>query len=262
MRVINLSSGSKGNLTYIESMDKKIILDIGLSCQEACNRLDKCGISPQEIDAIIITHEHSDHIKGLDIFSSRFNTPVYAHHTVWQGLDSKLVKVRIENRKHFEGDFSFGSLTISPIEVPHDVSCFSFSFLENQNKISILTDLGHTNDRILNAIKGSQIVYLEANYDRDLLMKGTKYPYSLKRRIDGPNGHLSNLASSEVIEFLAKTGTRQVILSHLSEENNSPLLAYKFITNELSKKGIIEGQDIRIDVATQNIGAFFRLKRQ
>lgn len=260
MRSINLSSGSKGNLTYIESADKKILLDVGLSCQETCRRLEKCGITPQELDAIIITHEHSDHIKGLDIFSSKFNIPIFAHQKVWQGLENKLAKVRIENKKYFEDTFYIGTLQITPIELPHDVSCFGFSFKENNNKISILTDLGHTNDRILNSIRGSQIVYLEANYDRQMLMQGTKYPLSLKRRIDGPNGHLSNLASSEVIEFLCNTGTRQIVLSHLSEENNSPLLAYKFITAELAKKGIIEGQHIRIDVATQNIGAFFRLK--
>ncbi|MBQ8909133.1 MAG: MBL fold metallo-hydrolase [Clostridia bacterium] len=260
MRVINLASGSKGNITYIEGQDKKIILDVGLSCQETIKRLEKCGVSPNEIDAIIITHEHSDHIKGLDIFSSRYNIPVYAHQKVWQGLEHKLAKVRIENRKLFEEIFTIGSLSITPIEIPHDVSCYGFSFQENDNKISILTDLGHTNDRILNAIRGSKLVYLEANYDRQMLMSGTKYPFSLKRRIDGPNGHLSNLASSEVIEFLCQTGTKQIVLSHLSEENNSPLLAYTFITKELAKRGIIEGKDIKIDVATQNIGAFFRLK--
>jgi len=260
MRVINLSSGSKGNLTYIEGQEIKILLDIGLSCQETIKRLERCGINPTELDAILITHEHSDHIKGLDIFSSKFNIPVFAHEKVWQSLQYKLAKIKIENRKHFEGEFSFGTLKITPIELPHDVACFGYSFEEEQNKISIVTDLGHINDRILNALKGSKLVYLEANYDRESLLTGTKYPLSLKRRIDGPNGHLSNLDSSKVIEFLCATGTRQIVLSHLSEENNSPLLAYTYIKNQLEKRGIIEGRDIKIDVATQSIGAFFRLK--
>lgn len=260
MRVINLASGSDGNITYIESADKKILLDIGLSCAETTKRLELIGIKPNEIDAVIITHEHSDHIKGVDIFSSKYNLPVYAHEDVWIGLDEKLKKTTKDNRKIFDGTFNLGSFTINPIEVPHDVKCFGFSFCERENKISILTDLGHTNDRILNSIKGSKLVYLEANYDREMLMQGTKYPLSLKRRIDGPNGHLSNLASSEVVEFLTATGTKQIVLSHLSRENNSPILAYNYISKEIEKHGIKEGVHVKIDVATGNPGAFFRLK--
>ena len=151
-------------------------------------------------------------------------------------------------------------MTVTPVKVPHDVSCYGFSFSSGDNKISVLTDLGHINDRILNSVKGSQLIYLEANYDRQMLMQGTKYPLTLKRRIDGPNGHLSNSMSAEAVEFLAKTGTRQIVLSHLSKENNSPALAYNSICSIIKEKGIIEGENIRIDVATPNIGAFFRLK--
>ena len=260
MRVINLASGSDGNLTYIENDNQKIILDMGLSCSETVKRLDQIGIKPSEISAIIVSHEHSDHIKGIDVFSNKYNTPVYAHEQVWIGLDEKLKKVAIQNRKMFDGQFQFEDLIVSPIEVPHDVKCFGFSFSKQDSKVSVLTDLGHLNDRILQSVKGSQLIYLEANYDRDMLYKGTKYPLSLKRRIDGPNGHLSNIVSGQAVEFLAKTGTRQIVLSHLSKENNSPSLAYNTITKQIEKVGIIEGRDIKIDVATQNPGAFFRLK--
>ena len=106
MRTINLASGSDGNITYIESAGKKILLDNGLSCSETVKRLSLIGISPDEIDAIIISHEHSDHIKGVDVFSSKFNTPVYAHEGVWLGLDGKLKKVSNANRKMFDGSFS------------------------------------------------------------------------------------------------------------------------------------------------------------
>ena len=260
MRAINLASGSDGNITYIEDEDKKIILDMGLSCSETVSRLEKIGVKPDEITAILISHEHSDHIKGVDVFASKYQTPVFAHQKVWQGLEYKLKKVKIENRKIFEGEFQFEELIVTPVQVPHDVSCYGFSFSKGENKISVLTDLGHINDRILNSVKGSQLVYLEANYDRDMLMQGTKYPLTLKRRIDGPNGHLSNVASAQAVEFLAKTGTRQIVLSHLSKENNSPRLAYCSICDIIKNKGIIEGENIRIDVATPNIGAFFRLK--
>lgn len=260
MRAINLASGSDGNITYIEEGDKKILLDVGLSCTETVNRLDKIGVKPYEISAILVSHEHGDHTKGIDIFASKYDIPVYAHQEVWYGLDYKLKKVKVENKKIFDGQFNFEELVVTPVKVPHDVSCYGFSFNSGESKISVLTDLGHINDRILNSVKGSQLIYLEANYDREMLMNGTKYPLTLKRRIDGPNGHLSNNMSAQAVEFLAKTGTRQIVLSHLSKENNSPLIAYNSICKIISDKGIIEGENIRIDVATPNIGAFFRLK--
>ena len=260
MRIINLASGSKGNLTYLETDNTKILVDDGLSCQETVNRLSLLGVNPDDIDAIMVTHEHTDHTKGIDVFSKKFNKPVFAHEDVWLGLDGQLKNVKQENRKLFTGDFSFKELIIRPVEVPHDVKCYGFSFEENNKKISILTDLGHTNDKILQSISGSQLVYLEANYDRQRLDNSLKYPLSLKRRIDGPNGHLSNLASANAIERLVLSGTRQIVLSHLSEENNSPELAYQFICNELSKRGLNEGIDFKIDVASPKPGVVFRQK--
>lgn len=260
MRVINLASGSDGNLTYIESNDQKIILDMGLSCTETVKRLELIGVSPSEISAIIVSHEHLDHIKGIDVFSSKYNKPVYAHESVWIGLDDKCKKVKAENRKTFDGNFQFDELLVCPVEVPHDVKCYGFSFCENDKKLSVITDLGHVNDQILNSIKGSQLVYLEANYDRNMLMNGTKYPLTLKRRIDGPRGHLSNIASAEVVEFLTNTGTKQIMLSHLSKENNSPNIAYSSIVSTLKSHGIEEGIDIRIDVAREIPTSIFRLK--
>lgn len=260
MRIINLASGSDGNITYIEDENNKILLDVGLSCAETVKRLELIGVKPSEITSIIVSHEHSDHIKGVDIFSSKYNTPVFAHEKVWIGLDDKFKKLSVANRKIFDGPFQFEDLLITPVEVPHDVKCYGFSFSKGNSKISVVTDLGHVNDQILQSIKGSQLVYIEANYDRDMLMHGTKYPLSLKRRIDGPNGHLSNRASGDTIEFLAKTGTRQIVLSHLSKENNTPTLAYNSITKQLQNVDIIEGKDIKIDVASTTPGAFFRLK--
>ena len=260
MRVINLASGSDGNLTYIESDGQKILLDIGLSCTETIKRLELIGVQPNEITSVIVTHEHSDHIKGIDVFSSKYHTPVYAHESVWVSLDEKLKKVDNKNRKTFDGEFELENLLVSPVEVPHDVKCYGFSFCEKDKKLSVVTDLGHVNDRILNSIKGSQLVYLEANYDKNMLYAGTKYPLTLKRRIDGPNGHLSNMASAEIIEFLTNTGTHQIMLAHLSKENNSPNIAFSNICSYLKEHGLTEGEDIHIDVALENPTSFFRLK--
>jgi phosphoribosyl 1,2-cyclic phosphodiesterase len=260
MRVINLASGSKGNLTYIENENTKILVDMGLSCQESIKRLSLLGVSPDQIDGILVTHEHSDHIKGIDVFSKKYNKPIFAHNDVWVGLDDQLKNVKSENRKIFTGDFEFKELIVRPVEVPHDVKCFGYTIEKDNQKVSLLTDLGHTNDKIIESVKGSQLVYIEANYDRQRLYNNDRYPLSLKRRIDGANGHLSNIDSASAIERLIESGTRQIVLSHLSEENNTPELAYEEICAILSKHGMFEGMDFKIDVATQKPGVIFRLK--
>lgn len=260
MRVFNLSSGSDGNATYIETENARILVDDGISCSETLKRLALIGVKGEDIDAIVVTHEHSDHIKGLDVFSKRFNTPIYAHNDVWDGLYKKLSKVKEENMRIFTGDFDIKDLIISPVEIPHDVKCFGYSIQNENSKVSLLTDLGHTNDKILNSVQGSQLVYLEANHDLSMLRNCEKYPLSLRMRIAGKNGHLSNDASADFAEKLVKTGTKQIVLSHLSRENNTPELAFTYISNKLEEKGIIEGKNVRIDVATIFPTRIFKLK--
>ena len=149
---------------------------------------------------------------------------------------------------------------LSPVEVPHDVKCFGYSLCENDKKISIVTDLGHTTDQIYNAMKGSQLVYIEANHDINMLKNCEKYPLTLKLRIAGKNGHLSNDASAQIIEKLVRSGTKQIVLSHLSTENNSPQLAYNYISSKLSDHDLTEGEGFRIDVATTRPTTLFKLK--
>lgn len=260
MKVVNLTSGSDGNITYVESEEAKILVDLGLSCRETEQRLKLIGVNPKEISCILVTHEHSDHIKGIDAFSSKYDTPIFAHHEVWYGLDEKLKKVSAMNRKMFDGDkFGFRDLIIHAVKVPHDVPCYAYSIEKNEKKVSILTDLGHTNERILESIRGSNIVYLEANYDEKMLREGKNYPLATKRRIAGLNGHLSNVESARAILYLVRNGTKQIVLSHMSKENNTPDLAFDFITNILSQYGIIEGENVKIDVATTNIGTIFKI---
>ncbi len=260
MRVINLASGSDGNITYIETESSKILLDDGLSCGETVKRLDLLNVKPNEIDAILVTHQHIDHVKGVDVFSSKYNVPVFTHKDVWSGLNDKLIKTSDKNRKSFDGDFNIKDIEIVPIEVSHDVKCFAYTLKNGNSKISIVTDLGKTSDLLLNKIASSQLVYLEANYDKNMLANGNKYPLALKRRIAGSQGHLSNDDSAKTIKLLAESGTRQIVLSHLSKENNSPDLAYEYISRKLLEYGVEEGVDIKIDVASPRPGAIFRLK--
>ena len=260
MRVFNLSSGSDGNATYIETENSLILVDDGISCAETLKRLELIGVKGEDIDAIVVTHEHIDHMKGIDVFSKRFNTPIYAHNDVWEGLYKKLSKVKEENMRIFTGDFEIKDLYITPVEIPHDVKCFGYTLENGNSKVSLLTDLGHTNDKILNSVSGSRLVYLEANHDLSMLRNCEKYPLSLRMRIAGKNGHLSNDASADFAEKLVETGTRQIVLSHLSRENNTPELAFNYVSSKLEEKGIIEGTHVKIDVATIVPTRIFRLK--
>ena len=160
----------------------------------------------------------------------------------------------------FTGDFEIKDLYIKPIEIPHDVKCFGYTLENGNSKVSFLTDLGHTNDKILNSVSGSRLVYLEANHDLSMLRNCEKYPLSLRMRIAGKNGHLSNDASADFAEKLVETGTRQIVLSHLSRENNTPELAFNYVSSKLEEKGIIEGTHVKIDVASIVPTRIFRLK--
>lgn len=260
MRVINLSSGSDGNLTYVETERARILVDDGLSCKETDLRLSLLGLSGKDIDAVLVTHEHSDHIKGLNVFAKKYDVPVFAHDDVWHTMWDKLDKVSSNNKKIFTGQFQFKDVLIDPVEVPHDVKCFGYSLEVGDRKISILTDLGHVNDKIVESVKGSQLIYLEANHDLTMLKNNEKYPLATKIRIAGKNGHLSNDASAQMIEKLVQSGTRQIVLSHLSTENNSPEFAYNYITSVLAEHGLIEGETFKIDVALTHPTTLFKLK--
>ena len=248
MKICNLGSGSDGNLTFIATSHTKVLLDAGLSCSEICKRLALLRVAPKEIDAILITHEHIDHIKGLDVFASKYHTKVYVHNKGADALKQKLKKADSINFMLFDDlDFCINDLKVSNHCLSHDSHyCSGYSFCENLKKVSILTDLGYMDEKVLQRIYGSTLVYLESNHDEQMLMDNQSYPYQLKARILGKRGHLSNIAAAHVIEKLAQTGTKQIMLSHLSKENNTPDLAYTTICNYLQSKGIVEGKNIKI----------------
>ena len=226
MRVCNLGSGSDGNLTYIESARAKVLLDVGFSASEVTKRLALLQVAPEEIDAILITHEHLDHIKGLNVFASKYQIPVYIHTKGYYALISKLKNIdKIKFVQFDDLDFYIKDIQISNYCLSHDSEyCSGYSFVENSKKVSILTDLGYTNSEVLSKISGSTLVYLESNHDVDMLKNNPHYPLMLKQRILGRNGHLSNISAAEVIKKLVDSGTKQIMLSHLSTENNSPLI--------------------------------------
>ncbi|MGN1227736.1 MAG: MBL fold metallo-hydrolase [Christensenellales bacterium] len=262
MRVCNLGSGSKGNVTYIETTKAKILVDCGLSANQIEMRLHLIGVEPSEIDAIFITHEHSDHIQGLKQFVKKYATDVFLHYL---NLEAVLEKQDIDYNKVncFDvADFIFKDLIVSPFELSHDSAyCVGYKFSYLGQQVSIATDTGYLPSEALNKMMGSDIVYIESNHNELLLLENQNYSVYLKKRILSRKGHLSNLDCAEVIYKLMQGGTRQFVLSHLSDKNNTPDVAFNDVTTRLSNLGVIEGKDVFIDIAYQDrVGTVFEIK--
>lgn len=261
MRVCTLASGSTGNLTYIESASAKILVDCGLSMTEVVYRLSKISVSPRDIDAILITHEHSDHIKGVSTFCKKYGTKVFAHVDGWVALDGK-IKVESDRKVAFyDNDFYIKDLTICPFRLSHDsFFCVGFTFLCGGNKVSIATDTGYLPENAKSCMLGSDIIIIESNHDEEMLLNNENYPLHLKRRILSRKGHLSNTSSADAIYDLIQGGTKQFVLAHLSEKNNTPILAYTTICAFLNEKGVVEGEHVFIDIAfPDRPGTMFKL---
>ena len=253
MKIVNLGSGSKGNCTLVTTNNTTILIDAGLPLLEIETKLNALGVDIKKLDAILITHEHTDHIKSVGKISKKYGISIYAPFEELDCLLSRCPDILPQYQKGFgNNDFYIGNMTISTFKLSHDANCcVGYSIYADGAKFSIATDLGTCPKNIIEKLKGSDIVLLEANHDENLLLNNPKYPVVLKKRILSSKGHLSNTACAEVIRQLVG-GTTQIVLGHLSEENNSPSLAYNTVKSFLAQKGIIEGKNIFIDVAYQH----------
>ncbi len=248
----SLCSGSSGNCLLIESSNTKILIDAGGSAKKIKESLSSINVDINDINAILITHEHYDHIKGLGTISQKYNIPVFATKKTWEAMPEQEVKIDNHNKNYFNSNESFEiyDFKISSFEIPHDAAnpC-GFSITYDNQKISIATDIGHITSEIIHKLEDSSFILLEANYDPNIL-SCSKYPYHLKQRIAGPLGHLSNEDSGKTISYLTKSGLQKVMLGHLSKENNFPELAYKTVVDELMENHFDESK-IRISVANR-----------
>ncbi|MBE7076631.1 MAG: MBL fold metallo-hydrolase [Clostridiales bacterium] len=260
MRICNLASGSSGNCTYIESEKAKILIDAGKPFNYIFDALNELNVTPDSIDAILITHEHSDHIKGIEKFARTFNIPVYAHVNISEVIFNQ-IKIPKELFVFYNDAFTINDLNIQFFPLPHDSKyCVGYRVSEKDAVVSVCTDLGHFSNETFEVIKSSALVYLEANYDPEMLMSYPNYPPFLKRRINGPNGHLSNLNCAKAIEKLVGAGTRLVVLSHISEHSNTTNLAVGTIVNYLESKNIIPNVNVRLDISHhEKRGTIFRI---
>ena len=189
--------------------------------------------TPEELSAVIVTHEHIDHVQSLGNLSKKYNLPIFATSKTFDAMSKQSEKISDNNKKniHIDEKFSIGDIAILPFAIPHDAAVFA-----NNKKISIATDIGHMDNTILKHIDGSNFILLEANYDPEVL-KCSRYPFSLKSRIAGPLGHLSNIVAGQTINHLIKSGLKSAILGHLSKESNFPELAYQTVVDELMSNG-------------------------
>lgn len=250
----SLYSGSTGNCLFIQSKEAKILVDAGVSQKKIENALASFNVTFENIDAILVTHEHVDHIKNVGSISKKYNIPVYCNIETLNAMPTQKEKILDENQMIFTPNkkFSLKDLEILPFNIPHDAAnpC-GFNIFHDNKKISIATDIGHMDNILINKLKDSSFLLLEANYDPDILKYG-KYPFKLKQRILSPIGHLSNETSGKTItELTIKHGLKSAMLGHLSKENNFPELALKTVTDELHNNNITT-KDISISVASRD----------
>jgi phosphoribosyl 1,2-cyclic phosphodiesterase len=250
----SLYSGSSGNSLFVQSDNTKILVDCGVSSKKIEEALNSIEVDASSIDAVILTHEHIDHVKGLARFSSKFDVPVFATHETLANMEKVTSKISDKNLISFKIDekFSIGDLEILPFSIPHDAAnpC-GFNIFNDNKKISIATDIGHMNSAILKKLEGSSFLLLESNYDAEVL-KCCSYPFNLKSRISGPTGHLSNEIAGKTISYLFKNGLKTAMLGHLSKESNFPELAYSTTVNEILSNGINENS-VSVSVASRDL---------
>ena len=252
MKFCSLYSGSTGNSLYVQGKDTKILVDAGVSAKKIVEALDSIDVDLKDINAIIVTHEHIDHIKSLGTIANKYNIPVYANLGTWNGIDNEKSVQKIENRNFFKigEEFEIGNLKINSFSTSHDAndSC-GFTIENDGKKLSIATDLGEMTKEVIDNLKKSKFILLESNYEPELL-KFCSYPYLLKRRIASDKGHLSNNDAGKTISKLVEYGLEKVILGHLSRESNFPELAEKTVLNEMLQNGI-KKNEIELTVASR-----------
>ena len=260
LRFSPLFSGSSGNSIYVGCDDAQLLVDAGVSGTRVSSELALIGVDPRRLNAILVTHEHADHIKGIGILSRKYDLPVYATEGTWQGMYSKIGSIADKNRIIFEPDqdFFIGSIDVTPFSTPHDANQpVGFCFEVDGAKLAVATDLGSVREGWMKHVVGADAVLLESNYDPDMLRAGP-YPYELKKRILSRHGHLSNDDAGMVSVELARNGTRQIILGHLSKENNFPELAMRSCELALQMNGIAPHEDVLLYIARRdgNTGMF------
>jgi phosphoribosyl 1,2-cyclic phosphodiesterase len=251
VRLTILGSGSSGNCAYLETDQIRILIDAGLSLRQIRKRLATIGRTPESLNAVLITHEHSDHIQGLKGLAQKLGLPVYCNRPTQEALEFQ-VQGKIDCRLFVtRNSFELGDLTIETFEVLHDAQDpVGFLLRADGVNIGILTDLGQVTKLVLDRLRQANVLLLEANHDIKMLQDCPHRPWSLKQRILSRHGHLSNEAAADTVEHLMSPDLRHLYLGHLSRECNRPELAARVMNDRLQKLG---ANHVRLEVAEQDV---------
>jgi len=244
-----LASGSKGNCTYVSDGVTRILIDAGISCRKIEEGLTQLGVGIADLDAVLITHEHIDHVYGLHTLAKKYEVPILANSRTAIAVDVKMrTDIARKQKDNFDTGFRLGTAEIFPFRVSHDAACpVGYVLTLGGHKVAYCTDLGVVTDSVRNNVEGCDLVVLESNHDLRMLETGP-YPPELQARIRSEHGHLSNEDSALFAAALALSGTRQIVLAHLSEQNNTPALATKAVNAALKRAGAA----VELTVAKQN----------
>lgn len=243
MQLHILASGSTGNAAFIELGGKKLLIDAGISARRIEHGLDGAGIQVSDLDGVLITHEHSDHIKGIHILAKRHRLPIYARPATWEAIPDH-DKIPRECRRELGDSLNVGALKIVPFGISHDAADpVGFCFYYKNQKWVFATDLGVVTRTVAQALAYADVAVLESNHDIDMLRLGP-YPAFLKQRIRSRQGHLSNLDAGHILAHIPRKQVMQVFLAHLSQHNNLPYLAEKTVREVLYKYGCEVGEEI------------------
>lgn len=252
-RFCSLQSGSNGNALYFESGKTKLLIDCGISAKRVAERLMEIGVAPSKLDGILITHEHSDHVAGIRVFTKQFGIPVYATQGTLAAMEEQRNEISSEiHILQADAETEIGEVAIMPFQIPHDArEPVGYLLRAEQRKIAVATDMGKICEQIALKMKHSDFVFLESNYDEMMLKTGRYHP-QLKRRILSSEGHFSNDQAAKFAAALVRGGTERIMLGHLSANNNKPELAYERVAEEIRQQGADVGKDVRLEMASRS----------
>ncbi|MGI6332551.1 MAG: MBL fold metallo-hydrolase [Zhaonellaceae bacterium] len=248
IKFFTLASGSSGNAVYVGSEKSGLLIDAGLTGKDICEKLAQNKVNTENLEGILVTHEHRDHIKGVGVMSRKLDLPVFATEGTWQGMKQSVGKIAEKNQKYLEVDncLEIGDLKVEVAATSHDAQePVAFTIHQGELSVGLATDTGQITRGLRKNITGCTALVLEANHDPTMLRRGP-YPAYLKKRIASVMGHLSNQMSGEALAEFITGKTEQVTLAHLSEQNNIPSLALETVKQVLQEKGFDELPEIKV----------------